>query len=95
MSRYPRGPTGRGTKTPIAHMPRDRPPETLRDVRQQRDATNRLLMELAECTKQALALLRDYVRVYPNNSGRTSRFLARMERDYGFEDSRRSGPGKG
>ena len=67
------------TKTPIARMPRDKPRETLRDVRQQRDAANRLLMEVAEHMKQAVKLLRDYVRVYPNNSGRTVRFLKRLE----------------
>ncbi len=73
MSKYAR------TKTPIARMPRDKPPVTLRDMRQQRDAANRLLMELAEDMKEAVNLLRDYARIYPNNSGRTIRFLKRME----------------
>jgi hypothetical protein len=53
-------------------------------MRQQRDAANRLLMELAEQMKKAVSLLRDYIRVYPNNSGRTSRFLKRLEEDFGI-----------
>ncbi len=72
------------TKTPIARMPGSRTPrETLYDMRQQRDAANRLLMELAEQMKEAVGLLRDYARIYPSNSGRTIRFLKEVEEKYG------------
>lgn len=52
---------------------------TIADMRQQRDAANGLLMEVAERMKEAVALLRDYARIYPNNSGRTIRLLKQME----------------
>lgn len=52
---------------------------TIADIRQQRDAANGLLMKLAEETREAISLLRDYARIYPNNSGRTIRFLKRMD----------------
>lgn len=55
------------------------------DMRQQRDAANGLLMEMSERMREAVALLRDYARIYPNNSGRTVRFLKRME-DKGFAE---------
>ena len=71
------------TKTPIARMPRDKPQETLHTMRQQRNAANRLLMEVAEQMREAANLLRDYARIYPNNSGRTLRFLKKLEEKYG------------